>query len=271
MSPERCWESIIKEFARIKKDDSGVFGALLELVVYPFLKMEFGELEYVGKFDFKVKDKEIYIEVKKRKRLDNEQKKFASMLLALDAEGYLLLFDKTSVDESKIIKVFDTILGPAYLVRLDEPPSWEFFILYRVERFLGFVWFIIRAMLSGSKMRGRLSESEYHHILSSIIKMIIQAYDLIVKDLIDKTYHESILYEFRMTIEKEYPYESEDRYKQFMSNVIKLIDEYGDKGLSSYIDGFKALSFIGIELPRNIEKIITNTIQNLYAKIRQIM
>jgi len=60
-SGEIRWERVIKELFILKPD---IRGALVEIAAYPFLRKIFGKLERCDIFDFRVKGKDIFIEIK---------------------------------------------------------------------------------------------------------------------------------------------------------------------------------------------------------------
>lgn len=228
------WDRIIKEFIKVKREDTNVLGAILELIAYPFLKDEFGELQYPRRLDFKAKDKDIYIEVKKRWYLDDEQKKAVSFLMAYDSKVYFFLFDDKGLKTEDIKKVFYTFLGPAYLVKLKEPPSIDLFRLYRLERVLLFTTFILEAALVTAK----LINVQLKHIKRDFRDVFINFYESIVDQALEnKKLREAIKKDFREGLRWYMALDSTDpKMVNFILQLSELIRILSEKAIFMLID-----------------------------------
>lgn len=227
------WDYIVKEFIKVKMEDTNVLGAMLELIAYPLLKDEFGELQYPGRLDFKVKDRPIYIEVKKRFHLDNEQKRVISFLMAYDNEVYLFLFDDEGVKREDIEKVFHTFLGPAYLVKLKKPPSLDLFRIYRLERFLLLIASILEATLTAAD----LVNIQLKHIKRNFREALINFYELVVNQTLkDNKLRETVKKEFREGLRWYTALGSTDQKMNFILGFSELIRTLGEEGIFMLID-----------------------------------
>ena len=124
------WEKHIVELARVKPD---TFGWLFELVCYPVLKELFGELESSGPLDFKVKGKDVFIEVKSQGFSFNERQ--IAFIIDRAPQVYVVLLESAFRPREqqltkRIVHRFQTPLGSALIIELD---LWRFSEYYRSE------------------------------------------------------------------------------------------------------------------------------------------
>ena len=112
------WEEIIVELARVKPDTAGW---LFELACYPKLKEIFGELEAGYPFDFKVKGKSIYIEVKKRGWPLHEKQ--IDFVMETEADFYIACLEEHFTDRLEelgdVKHRFETLFGTVVVLKLN--------------------------------------------------------------------------------------------------------------------------------------------------------